>query len=470
MAKNTPSPARGSGPKSGSSKSPAPAPASGSTVASRIAQVESQLEEIRTSTIWSAREKVEQLLAMIEETNRRFEEFEKKSVTLDDLLGVKVMVDRHEAELVGLQRRRQEELGRVQSSEQAGGERLPIPMYSGDRSTLPRFLNVFFTWAISQKSEEALTHSVSVLMTGKKSRREMESKYGKRIVEKSLIVWSALTKAVEKDKIIADIVVGAKAPSEAWTILNSMIDDEDGEIAKEQAKTKFEELGMENGESIREYIGRAKSLASKVRYHGVEVSDHEISRRILNGLPSSFALEKRNFALRTDFSLADLEGGLVRVENLPKDSDGSDGSHALAAGLAGRGGRDGGRGARRGGGARGGSGRGKYDGRGHPPQHPQQQQQYDGRGRPPQQYDGSNIIKQVARRSGTHNSRRSSNIINSNGRRSSNSSGRRNSNSSSLTGSSVSTPGDGILSGNVSGAVNRDTFSGSAAQFSRLCH
>ena len=466
MAKNTPSPARGSGPKSGSSKSPAPAPASGSTVASRIAQVESQLEEIRASTIWSAREKVEQLLAMIEETNQRFDEFVKRSVTLDDLLGVKVMVDRHEAELVGLQRRRQEELGRVQSSEQAGGERLPIPMYSGDRSTLPRFLNVFFTWAISQKSEEALTHSVPVLMTGKKSRREMESKYGKRIVEKSLIVWSALTKAVEKDKVIADIVVGAKAPSEAWTILNSMIDDEDSEIAKEQAKTKFEELRMESTESIREYIGRAKSFASNVRYYGVEVSDHEISRRILNGLPSSFALEKRNFALRTDFSLADLEGGLVRVENLPKDSDGSDGSHALAAGLAGRGGRDGGRGARRGGGARGGSGRGKYDGRGssHRSIHNNNSSTTGEAAR------RSSTTVEVARRSGTHNSRRSSNIINSSGRRSSNSSGRRNSNSSSLTGSSVSTPGDGILSGNVSDAVNRDTFSGSAAQFSRLRH
>ena len=64
-------------------------------------------------------------------------------------------------------------------------------------------------------------------MSGKKSRRETEQVYGERIVEKSLIVWSALTKAVEKDKVIADIVVGAKAPSEAWIILNSMIDDED---------------------------------------------------------------------------------------------------------------------------------------------------------------------------------------------------------------------------------------------------
>ena len=39
----------------------------------------------------------------------------------------------------------------------------------------------------------------------------------------SLTVWNALIKAVEKDKTIAEIVVGAKAPSEAWKILKSMV-------------------------------------------------------------------------------------------------------------------------------------------------------------------------------------------------------------------------------------------------------
>ena len=52
-------------------------------------------------------------------------------------------------------------------------------------------------------------------MTAKKSRTELEVEHGRRIVEQSLVVWSALTKAAEKDKTIADIVVGAKAPSEA---------------------------------------------------------------------------------------------------------------------------------------------------------------------------------------------------------------------------------------------------------------
>ena len=51
-------------------------------------------------------------------------------------------------------------------------------------------------------------------MTGNNSRRELEREYGRQIVRQLLAVWNVLTKAVEKDKTITDIVVGAKAPSE----------------------------------------------------------------------------------------------------------------------------------------------------------------------------------------------------------------------------------------------------------------
>ena len=73
-------------------------------------------------------------------------------------------------------------------------------------------------------------------MTGDNSRRELEREYGRQIVAQSLTVWNGLTKAVEKDKTIADTVVGAKAPSEAWEILKSMVEDNSSERAKEQAK------------------------------------------------------------------------------------------------------------------------------------------------------------------------------------------------------------------------------------------
>ena len=89
-------------------------------------------------------------------------------------------------------------------------------------------------------------------MTSNNSRSDLEGHYDRRNVEKSLVVWSALTKSVEKDKPIADIVVGAKAPSEAWKILNSMVEDDCSDRAKEQAKKDFEGLSMNGAESMKE--------------------------------------------------------------------------------------------------------------------------------------------------------------------------------------------------------------------------
>ena len=114
---------------------------------------------------------------------------------------------------------------------------------------------------------------------------------------------------------------------------------------------------MDDAESMKEDIARAKSLALNVKYHDIEVTEQEIGRRVLNGLLPSYAPKNINFALRTDFSLSELEGGLVRVEEINRSSGGTDGSHALDAGFKARsGGRSRGRGGHNGG------GRGKRDG------------------------------------------------------------------------------------------------------------
>ena len=78
-------------------------------------------------------------------------------------------------------------------------------------------------------------------MTGDNSRRELEREYGRQIVAQSLTVWNGPTKAVEKNKTIADIVVRAKAPSAAWKILKSMVGDDSSERAKEQAKNTLKD-------------------------------------------------------------------------------------------------------------------------------------------------------------------------------------------------------------------------------------
>ena len=75
-----------------------------------------------------------------------------------------------------------------------------------------------------------------------------------------------------------------------------MVEDYSSERAIEQVKKNFEGLSMDTAESMEEYIARAKSLALNVQYHDIEVTEQEISRRVLNGVPPAYAPETRNFA------------------------------------------------------------------------------------------------------------------------------------------------------------------------------
>ena len=100
-------------------------------------------------------------------------------------------------------------------NQQVGTDRFPIHMYSAECSSLSRFLKLFYTWALSSQSEDALNHSCPIIVTGYNSRRGLEREYGRQIVAQSLTAWNGLTKDIETYNTIADIVVGAKAPSEA---------------------------------------------------------------------------------------------------------------------------------------------------------------------------------------------------------------------------------------------------------------
>ena len=89
-------------------------------------------------------------------------------------------MDYYENEMTDL--RRQVERGSAPlppQNQQAGTDRFPIPMYSGERKRLSRFLKYFYIWALSSQSEDALNHSRSIIMTGNKSRRELEREYGR---------------------------------------------------------------------------------------------------------------------------------------------------------------------------------------------------------------------------------------------------------------------------------------------------
>ena len=209
-----------------------------------MSQLEKDIPEIRDGTIKEVLEKFRRLGYEIEEIYRRFDALDRTSETLDDF---RLRVHHYGSEMTNL--RRQDERGPAplpSQNQHAGNYRFPIPIYSGERSILSRFLKLFYTWALSHKSEDALNYCRPVIMTTKKFRLELEVQYGWWDVEQSLVIWSALTKAVEQDKTIADIVVGATPPSEAWNILNSMVEDYSSERAREQVKKNFKRLMMQN--------------------------------------------------------------------------------------------------------------------------------------------------------------------------------------------------------------------------------
>ena len=202
-------------------------------------------------------------------------------------------------------------------------------------------------------------------------RPELESIRGREKVNQSIAVWTGLVKGIEKDKTLLDMVITAGSPSEAWKILLSLV-GESSEAAQDRVKKEFEELSFEIGrESMRDYIARAKALVMKLDQNNVSTTKKEINRRILNGLPSEFDVEKKMFLLMTDTDSDELGEALTRVDDSRTNNGGAGGAHALATGAKPRGGGQGrGGGVRRDRGGRG-NARGRLDGKGQ--QHHQQQ-------------------------------------------------------------------------------------------------
>ena len=135
-----------SGPKAGATSPQAPAPA----YSDRLSQLEKDMADFRDGTIKLVLEKLRCLNYEIEETNRRFDTLDRTGDTLHDF---RVRVDHCESEMINL--RRQVERGSAllpPQNQQTGTDRFPIPVYSGERSTLSRFLKLFYTCGPSPTS------------------------------------------------------------------------------------------------------------------------------------------------------------------------------------------------------------------------------------------------------------------------------------------------------------------------------
>ena len=164
----------GSGPKDGATSPQARAAAFGD----RLSQLENDMAEISDGTMKDVLVKLQLLKDEIDEINRRFGTVDRTGNTLDDL---RVRVNCYENDMADLRRQVERGSTHLPSQNQQAGT-FPIPMYSGERSSLSRFLKQFHNWALSSRSEDALSNSRPLILTGDKSRRELEIEYGRQIV------------------------------------------------------------------------------------------------------------------------------------------------------------------------------------------------------------------------------------------------------------------------------------------------
>lgn len=72
-------------------------------------------------------------------------------------------------------------------------------------------------------------------MRSQKLREKLYDQYGREIVDRSLSVWNALNKATERDNSLSGMERRAKSPSDAWTLLKSIVESDDSTTARENA-------------------------------------------------------------------------------------------------------------------------------------------------------------------------------------------------------------------------------------------
>ena len=228
---------------------------------SRLERLEGQVLGTAES-IPHMREELERLRARTTELTRGLSSEREGRVNLSDFLELRGTVGRlHQAEMSNLQARVDISSTLSRANE---GSRAPVPVYSGDRSTLSNYLKLFQTWTSSYAAGNVLVTEVPVRVI-ENERPELKNICAREKVNQSIAVWTGLVKGIEKDKTLLDMVITAGSPSEAWKILLLNLVGESSEAAQDRVKKEFEELSFEIGrESMRDYIARAKALVMKL--------------------------------------------------------------------------------------------------------------------------------------------------------------------------------------------------------------
>ena len=248
-------------------------------------------------------EELECLKDKLVELTRGFSTMKKGLVYISDFLELRNMIGRHEATIASLRQARLDTLPPTLSHGPAESSRAPVPVYSGNRSTLSNFLKLFQSWTKAHDAGNTLVTSEPIRVVGKE-RAELDNACGREKVNQSIAVWTELVKVIER-----------RSPSEAWKLLLSKV-SESSEAARDKAKKEFKELTFEIGkQSIRDYVARAKAMVMKLEQNNVTTTKKEINRRILNGLHSAFNVEKKMFLMMADTEPDELGEALARIED-----------------------------------------------------------------------------------------------------------------------------------------------------------
>ena len=162
--------------------------------------------------------------------------------------------------------------------------------------------------------------------------------HDRRLVDNSLNAWQSLTKALEKEQELLNMVIRIGSISEAWRALTKIVNASEV-VEYDRAKREFETLEMDASESVAEFFTRVHIILMKLENHQIPTPAREIQRIVLGSLPPRFPHETSMHAYKGECDLKDLETGLARAEKFRLDQIKKGASpHALAVAYTGSGG------------------------------------------------------------------------------------------------------------------------------------
>ena len=112
------------------------------------------------------REELERLKAKMVELTRGFNTVKKGLVNFSEFLELRGIVGRHEAQNISLRQARFD-MSATLSRGPAEGRRAPVPVYSGDRSTLSNFIKLFQTWTLTHEAGNAVVTDEPIRVVGR---------------------------------------------------------------------------------------------------------------------------------------------------------------------------------------------------------------------------------------------------------------------------------------------------------------